>query len=389
MTTNNAVEENNSKFDVLIRGTGLQGSLLSAALALSGVSVLHVDEHYGGDHTGVQAKDFLSFLQSNSAKYKVLDCKDLKAPVQLELRPNLLYAKSEIIQLLIDSTVSRYLDFKLALNGYVLCEGSEGSDALVKIPLSKEDIFMDNSISLKEKRLLMKAITDRNFDGLPEKWQNVVKYGMPNLEQFVSSIGRYGKTPFLWTCYGTGELCQAFCRLSAVYGSVFIIGQDIPSEYSYNLTVSELGRDSGHVSKILYKGVYVTKCDGDLVEWYAFNDVFGIRVVQNGYSVLYLNSEREFDIKTIGRKLEGISNKEQEQLEEGYLYYSENIRSHISDEGSYVFDDLDFDLGELNGLIEPVKSLYSKIMTALGKEPEFMPKLLDPELEAELRNFTI
>jgi hypothetical protein len=46
-------------------------------------------------------------------------------------------------------------------------------------------------------------------------------------------------------------------------------------------------------------------------------------------------------------------------------------------------------LGELNGLIEPVKSLYSKIMTALGKEPEFMPKILDPELEAELRNFTI
>ena len=32
------------------------------------------------------------------------------------------------------------------------------------------------------------------------------------VRKFVTSIGRFGNTPFLWTLYGTGELPQCFCR---------------------------------------------------------------------------------------------------------------------------------------------------------------------------------
>ena len=41
---------------------------------------------------------------------------------------------------------------------------------------------------------------------------------------YASSLGVYGATPFLSPLYGTGELPQAFCRLSAVFGGVFILG---------------------------------------------------------------------------------------------------------------------------------------------------------------------
>jgi len=39
----------------------------------------------------------------------------------------------------------------------------------------------------------------------------------------VNSIGRYGTTPFLVGLYGMSELPQAFCRLCAVYGGMYIL----------------------------------------------------------------------------------------------------------------------------------------------------------------------
>lgn len=32
------------------------------------------------------------------------------------------------------------------------------------------------------------------------------------MKYFLSSLGRYGNTAFLWTLYGSGELPQCFCR---------------------------------------------------------------------------------------------------------------------------------------------------------------------------------
>lgn len=36
--------------------------------------------------------------------------------------------------------------------------------------------------------------------------------GVERAQRFLSSLGRYGNTPFLWPMYGSGELPQCFCR---------------------------------------------------------------------------------------------------------------------------------------------------------------------------------
>jgi len=36
-------------------------------------------------------------------------------------------------------------------------------------------------------------------------------------------MGRYGTTPFLFCLWGSGEVNQAFCRLSAVFGGTYIL----------------------------------------------------------------------------------------------------------------------------------------------------------------------
>lgn len=37
--------------------------------------------------------------------------------------------------------------------------------------------------------------------------------GVERTQRFLTSLGRYGNTPFLWPMYGSGELPQCFCRL--------------------------------------------------------------------------------------------------------------------------------------------------------------------------------
>jgi hypothetical protein len=43
----------------------------------------------------------------------------------------------------------------------------------------------------------------------------------------MSSTGQYGTTPFLYPLYGTSELSQAFCRVCAVHGGVYVLGRGL------------------------------------------------------------------------------------------------------------------------------------------------------------------
>ncbi len=43
----------------------------------------------------------------------------------------------------------------------------------------------------------------------------------------VSSLARYGKSPFIYPLYGLGELPQGFARLSAIYGGTYMLSKPI------------------------------------------------------------------------------------------------------------------------------------------------------------------
>ena len=46
---------------------------------------------------------------------------------------------------------------------------------------------------------------------------------LESLYRHINAAGRYGSTSFLMPIYGTSEFTQAFCRLSAVWGGVFVL----------------------------------------------------------------------------------------------------------------------------------------------------------------------
>ena len=230
---------------------------------------------------------------------------------QLDLSPQLLLSSGTAVETLVRSGVHEYVEF-LPMDQMFVAEVEEEVEVVEKkktrreegckifrlrrVPCSKADVFQTSSLSMLDKRVLMKFLrfamdvetgtTDdmisknekmlgkgrsltrpqnapklaysdyQNFLNLPiEKFydrcsmskslRSIVthaigfvsripadvktKDGLRSIQKILSSLGRYGKSPFLCTKYGNSELPQAFCRLCAVYGGVYMLRVEIES----------------------------------------------------------------------------------------------------------------------------------------------------------------
>ncbi|TPX30139.1 hypothetical protein SmJEL517_g06229 [Synchytrium microbalum] len=179
----------------------------------------------------------------------------------LELTPKVFLARGDMVELLISSGASRYVEFK-ALEGVYMCS----PNGIDRVPGSKEDVFADNSVSLIEKRRLMRFMTSAlTFQDHPDE---TIDYETQPFDQFleaqqigarmreviihalamsdrsdistaqglelsnrqVQSLGRFGRTAYLCALYGAGaELSQGFCRMSAVYGGTYMLNYALES----------------------------------------------------------------------------------------------------------------------------------------------------------------
>lgn len=169
----------------------------------------------------------------------------------LDLAPKLLFARGSLVELLISSNIARYAEFRSVTRVLTWLDGR-----LEPVPCSRADVFSTKNVSVVEKRLLMKLLTacvdqedaSKEFEGFQDKpfvdylnskklTPNLMHYvihaiamctedtscddGVARTQRFLSSLGRYGNTPFLWPMYGSGELPQCFCRLCAVFGGLY------------------------------------------------------------------------------------------------------------------------------------------------------------------------
>nr|XP_023024795.1 rab proteins geranylgeranyltransferase component A 1 [Leptinotarsa decemlineata] len=299
-------------FDIIIVGTGVIESILSAAASRVGKKVLQIDknDYYGGQWASfnldaftkignisgaeenpdeTSQKDMLSFGNQmfNIENFKIewhvpdkltpissednnekgsdveLDSSDdwcqenlLKESrkFNLDLSPKLQYARGKFVDLLISSNVARYSEYRSVSRILIWYNGQ-----LEAVPCSRSDVFSNTKVTVVEKRILMKLLTSLNEaeeevkqyenktfkDFLSDKGltPNLIHYvlyaismssdetpcyqGVENAKRFLNSIGRFGKTPFLFSMYGSGEITQAFCRLSAVFGGTFALSQPL------------------------------------------------------------------------------------------------------------------------------------------------------------------
>ncbi|XP_071560115.1 rab escort protein isoform X2 [Temnothorax nylanderi] len=175
----------------------------------------------------------------------------------IDLAPKLLFARGELVELLISSNIARYAEFRAVSRVATFMDGK-----LTQVPCSRADVFANKTVSVIEKRMLMQLLTScmeqgadsPEFDGFRDKTfleylntksltpivQHYVmqaiamatnktscRDGVNRTKHFLNSLGRYGNTPFLWPMYGSGELPQCFCRLCAVFGGIYCLKRQL------------------------------------------------------------------------------------------------------------------------------------------------------------------
>ncbi|KAL7816349.1 GDP dissociation inhibitor domain-containing protein [Trichoderma aethiopicum] len=272
-----------TKWDVVISGTGLQQSLLALALSRSGKNILHVDpnEYYGEAEAVLSLQEIDEWAarrQSGdgdgvfaSAKVTRSDGAESLSPrgYSLALAPQLIHTRSELLSKLVSSKAFRQLEFLAVGSFYIFQPSSTASStpSLSRIPSTREDVFANTTISVKAKRGLMKFlkfVLDYTSEPQTDVWKPhagdslasflatefkldadlqayiitltlsldgkiTTEAGLAAIHRHISSMGVFG--PGFAAVYpkwgGLSEIAQVGCRAGAVGGAVYMLGVGI------------------------------------------------------------------------------------------------------------------------------------------------------------------
>jgi len=254
-------------YDYIILGTGLKECILSGMLSVSGNKVLHMDRnsYYGGSSASLTPiqdlfKHFGQQFDAESAAGKALG---KPRDWNVDLIPKFLMSNGQLVNILVFTDVTRYLEFKVVDGSYVYKSGK-----VYKVPANETEALSTSLMGMFEKRRFRKFIIwAANYKKDDQKtWQNISPgtpmcevykhFGLdPNTQDFTGhamalhlnddymtqpcvttvekiqlyqqSLMRYGKSPYLYPLYGLGELPQGFARLSAIYGGTYMLNKPI------------------------------------------------------------------------------------------------------------------------------------------------------------------
>nr|CAJ2469894.1 unnamed protein product [Leishmania braziliensis] len=329
------------RFDVVLQGTGIAQSIVSAALARNGVKVLHCDgaEYYGAAMATFDHAGFLQYLSQPSSLAASSSTSSSTAPnvfinrivdevpvarrrrYLFDVLPMCYMAHGPLLRHLVSSGTGRSLEcqhvHRFLFLQHATTTGATGAGAAVtaamEVPLTRASVFHSTSISLFDKRRMMRFVKDVEasvveqlhakaanpaddpsvvntsiaaeaaaakaaaiftreaqsnpqitltellqskydlsgtvldvvslmgmMNVLPATNSTTLTSGQgaaaePPLVQSVDmvrdlllSTGAFGgKSPYLATSYGAAEVPQNMCRISAVWGGVFVLRRSL------------------------------------------------------------------------------------------------------------------------------------------------------------------
>ncbi|KAF2130879.1 rab geranylgeranyl transferase escort protein-like protein [Dothidotthia symphoricarpi CBS 119687] len=302
----------NTDWDVVIVGTGLQQSLLALALSRSEKKILHLDEnyYYGGAEAALSLQEAREWaIQVNGASGGAFSNVNITKPepagsepsppslsfsraYSLALSPQLVYARSSLLQYLVSSRVYRQLEF-LAVGSWWVFSADAASESLppsdgiqrhgrlLKVPNGREDVFQDHDLDFKAKRALMKFLRFiGEYEEQPEVWeehrqqpfptflseqfkvpaalqapllaltlspspstQTTTEYALPRIARHLRSIGIFGAGfgSVIPKWGGLSEISQVSCRACAVGGGVYVLGKGLAPTDDVTPETSESG----------------------------------------------------------------------------------------------------------------------------------------------------
>lgn len=182
----------------------------------------------------------------------------------VDLIPKFMMANGELVNILVHTNVTRYIEFKQIAGSYVFRDGR-----IAKVPSNEMEAVRSPLMGIFEKRRCKKFLEfiqgwkdndpathqglslDKNtmaevYDkfGLEPGTRDFLGHAMAlhlddsYLQQparethgrillYASSMARYGKSPYIYPAYGLGDLPQGFARLAAVYGGTYMLDKKV------------------------------------------------------------------------------------------------------------------------------------------------------------------
>ena len=250
-------------YDVCVLGTGFKECVISGLLSKKGLKVLHVDrnDYYGGESASLNLTQLYARYKPEAPPPEEGGPLGSPREYSVDLVPKFIMAGGSLVDALIHTDVTRYLEFKAVEGSFVARKGK-----VYKVPTTEGEAIYSSLIGLWEKnrarlffgfcaryreddpsthekldlsRMSMRQVYDhfqledktRDFIGHALALYSDDAYfespALPTVQKiklYSDSLRRYGTdSPFLYPLYGLGELPQAFARLSAVYGGTYML----------------------------------------------------------------------------------------------------------------------------------------------------------------------
>jgi len=249
------------EYDAIILGTGLKECILSGVLSVEGKKVLHMDRnsYYGGESASLNLNQLFEKF-----KKKTNDSLGASRDYNVDLIPKFLMSCGTLVQILVKTDVTRYLEFK-AVDGSFVVNGGK----VYKVPSTGAEALKSSLMGMLEKRRCQKFLefvgdyeeeNPKTHQGLSLK-KNTAKevfdhFGLkPDTIDFIGhamalrdndsylnqpaletvnrirlygeSVLRYGNSPYIYALFGLAEMPQGFARLSAIYGGTYMLNKPV------------------------------------------------------------------------------------------------------------------------------------------------------------------
>jgi len=272
------------QYDAIILGTGLKECILSGVLSVEGYKVLHMDRnsYYGGESASLNLNQmFEKFKAGQQLPGELGPSRDYN----IDLIPKFLMSCGALVQILVKTDVTRYLEFKAVDGSFVVHSGK-----VYKVPSTSGEALASSLMGLLEKRRCGKFLEfvgdyeeddPKTFKGLDPKKQTCQQifdhFGLKpdtidflghamalhdnddylkepaldtlkRIRQYGESVLRYGNSPYIYPLYGLGEMPQGFARLSAIYGGTYMLNKPV-EEIVYDNGVAIGVKSEGEVAK--------------------------------------------------------------------------------------------------------------------------------------------